>query len=145
MDIDEAKAFLKGVMDARFTDRTFHHYINNMLAGDFAVEIATVIRDQAKLAESRQENIKAMSGYLNDVAGALGVPIPTTPVEGVGACWKIMEAIRALKIAKENLESAIEVLICEEHRNVPDLHDRHQTLGGGCLFCLAESAVKGGK
>ncbi len=51
-------------------------------------------RDKAEgLAAVRLETIKAMSGYLDDVAGALGVKKPGTPGEGVGACWKVAEAI----------------------------------------------------
>jgi hypothetical protein len=55
-----------------------------------------------KLTDTRLETIKAMSSYLDDVAEALGIPKPSTPHEGVGACWKVMESITD----RENLLTA---------------------------------------
>jgi hypothetical protein len=44
MDIAQAKTFLRGMMQDQFKDKTFRDYINFELAGDFAVEIATVVQ-----------------------------------------------------------------------------------------------------
>jgi hypothetical protein len=41
--VDEAKEYLKSVCMCSFKDKTFETYIENTLAGDFAVEIANVI------------------------------------------------------------------------------------------------------
>jgi hypothetical protein len=60
MNIEEAKAYLESVMSDRFTDKTFEHYIRYMLAGDFAVEIATTIKgldEQVSDLESGNENL----------------------------------------------------------------------------------------
>lgn len=56
-------------------------------------------------SDSRLENVKAMSSYLDDVAEALGVPKPGTPVEGIGACWKVIEAIQKRNKALEHIAS----------------------------------------
>jgi hypothetical protein len=47
MNVDEARQLIKEVMEAKFTDKTFRHYINESLAGDFAVEIATALQNNA--------------------------------------------------------------------------------------------------
>lgn len=61
-----------------------------------------------KLSESRLENIKAMSSYLDDVAEALGVAKPGTPVEGIGACWKVMGAIETLQAKNKKFRGVME-------------------------------------
>lgn len=60
-------------------------------------EIPGIIRELKQLSESRLENIKAMSSFLDDVATALGVAKPGTPVEGIGACWNVMSKIAELQ------------------------------------------------
>jgi len=55
--IDEARTLLKQVMRERFKDTTFTDYIDNRLAGDFAVEI--------------YEAIKHYRQALNDVTGCV--------------------------------------------------------------------------
>jgi hypothetical protein len=69
----------------------------NGVHGQFFLEVAAELARLQKLADTRLETIKAMSGYLDDVAEALGVAKPSTPVEGIGACWKVMGAIQALQ------------------------------------------------
>ena len=45
--VDEARDYLKTLCYYKFKDKTFINYIENKLAGDFAVEIANVfIRDR---------------------------------------------------------------------------------------------------
>ena len=45
--IDQAKDYLKALCFYKFKDNTFNNYIENKLAGDFAVEIAnTFIRER---------------------------------------------------------------------------------------------------
>lgn len=78
----------------------------NGIHGEFFLAVAAEIERLQTLAEARLENIKAMSGYLDDVATALGVPAPGTPVEGIGACWKVMEAIQKRNEALELIAAA---------------------------------------
>lgn len=59
-------------------------------------EASAIISDLLNLSVSRLENIKSMSSFLDDIATALGVAKPETPVEGIGACWKVIDAIHTL-------------------------------------------------
>lgn len=68
-------------------------------------------------SDSRLENVKAMSGYLDDVSEVLGVAKPSTPVEGIGACWKVMVAIQRRNKA---LESLLNVADYEERKRIID-------------------------
>jgi hypothetical protein len=94
----------------------------------------------SKLAEARLETIKAMSGYLDDVAEALGVPKPGTPVEGVGACWKVMEAIQTLQtdqiIMKSGIETAINRLEEINYRDGGTLWHKAKDILGADLYLV---------
>ena len=43
MNSDDARKILMQVMEKEFSDKTFSHYIQEKLAGDFAVEIARLL------------------------------------------------------------------------------------------------------
>ena len=75
----------------------------NGINGEFFCKVADELVRLQNLSDSRLENIKAMSSYLDDVAEALGVPKPGTPVEGIGACWNLMAAIRRQKAVIEKI------------------------------------------
>lgn len=47
-----------------------------------------------RVSEAQIEKIKAMSFFLDDVAAALGVQKPATPIDGIDACWKVLGAIQ---------------------------------------------------
>jgi hypothetical protein len=62
--------------------------------------------------ESKREEIRCMCGYLDDVAGALGISAPKTPVEGAMACFGVMEAVYKRNTALDRITE-----ICEAYQN----------------------------
>lgn len=86
----------------------------NGVHGEFFLSVADELERLQKLSEARLENITAMSGFLDDVAAALGVAKPGSPVEGIGACWNVMGKIAELQ---DNMAR----LLADEWRDVGTL------------------------
>jgi hypothetical protein len=59
MNVRESKQYLLNVMDEKFKDKTFRRYIRHALDGDFACEIARVIRE-ADLANNELDNTEML-------------------------------------------------------------------------------------
>ena len=55
MNSDDARKILMQVMEKEFSDKTFSHYIQEKLAGDFAVEIATLLTERREKHERKSE------------------------------------------------------------------------------------------
>ena len=49
--IEESKDYLIKYHEKHFDDKTFHAYISNRLAGDFAVELTKALRKEVELQE----------------------------------------------------------------------------------------------
>jgi hypothetical protein len=75
----------------------------NGVHGEFFLDVASELETQHKLAQARLETIHSMSSYLDDLAEALGIAKPSTPAEGVGAVWKVMESVQSLRAEVERL------------------------------------------
>lgn len=75
MNIDESREYLRKLCNEAFQDKTFNHYIEKTLAGDFATEIAQVYKTledkhikliddfNAKELASEQKPVAAMTSY----------------------------------------------------------------------------------
>ena len=93
---DKAHEWLENTVDRELFDAEMALRLNN--AGYYIMrDLLAETEKLVTLSNSRLENIKAMSSYLDDVAEALGVTKPSTPIEGIGACWKVMAAIQVLQ------------------------------------------------
>lgn len=57
-------------------------------------------------------------------------------------CWCKVGELKALILEHDNMVAALETLLCEEHRQAPDLHDQHQDVGGDCLLCTVQKLEK---
>lgn len=97
MNIDESKEFLRHICNKHFNDKTFNHYIEARLAGDFACEIANYI----KSALSEPETVTLPDGW---------VAVPVEPTEKMMNIYKDYhdrgEAYKDITIYKSMLQAA---------------------------------------
>jgi hypothetical protein len=66
--------------------------------------------DWQKIAEARQEKITIMGEFLDNLARIIGVPVPKTPQEGIGAVQDMITAIQVLQWKETRDQEAIETL-----------------------------------
>lgn len=71
-------------------------------AEDRIIALLAQLETAEKLAADRLVTIQSMSTFLDQIAEALSLDAPKTPVDGIGAVWDVMEAIADLKTFKEN-------------------------------------------
>lgn len=74
---------------------------------DRIIFLTNKLKEAEDLAAHRLETIISLSNYLDNIAGALSIEAPKTPVEGIGAVWDVMEAIHTLQAKAENTPEAL--------------------------------------
>lgn len=126
MDIAQARTFLRKEAEDRFKDKTFRDYINFELAGDFAVEIATLIQRQQEVERNLCKLLAQHDLHWGAVAAALGgiccggVDGPVSEPNSTGGT--IVAAIKALRGEKLELRIALDSVarVASGERQVAD-------------------------
>lgn len=102
--IDAARSYLNRFMRKHFRDKTFTHYIDERLAGDFAYELAKALVTIEHRA-SAEALIQAVPIIERDATGEWAHPDLPAFDEGDGAKYRAWLAAQGLEVTSSYLES----------------------------------------